>query len=70
VDCLVAGCRDCIAYTRLSRRRRCLVQLEATMSCTVGDRDVLNCLRRRFLVWPETEMSCMAGDCDVSYERR
>ena len=29
-----------IAYTGLSRRRRCLVQLETEMSCMAGDRDV------------------------------
>ena len=51
-----------IAYTGLSRRRRCLVQQEAEMSCTVGDGDVLYSRRRRCLVWPETEMSCVAGD--------
>ena len=51
-----------IAYTGLSRRRRCLVQPEAEMSCTVGDRDVLYSRRRRWLVWPETEMSRIAGD--------
>jgi hypothetical protein len=44
------------------RRRSCLVQSEAEMSCTVGDGDVLNSRRRRYLVWPEKKMSCMAGD--------
>jgi len=49
--CITRG--GSIAYTRLSQRRRCLVQLEGEMSCTVGDWDVLNSRRRRCLVWPE-----------------
>jgi len=58
--CITRG--GSIAYTGLSRRRRCLVWPEPEMSCTVGDGDVL--------VQSETEMSCMAGDGDVSYGRR
>jgi len=60
---------NAIAYTGLSRRRRCLVQPEAEMSCTVGDGDVVYGRRRRCLVWPETMMSRMAGnDCWLWYE--
>jgi len=66
--CITRG--GSIAYTGLSRRRRCLVQPETEMSCTAGGRDVLYSRRWRYLVWPETEMSCMAGDGDVSYGRR
>jgi hypothetical protein len=66
--CITRG--GSIAYTGLSWRRRCLVQPEVEMSCTVGDGDVLYSWRRRCLVWPETEMSGMAGDGDVSYGRR
>jgi hypothetical protein len=52
-----------------SRRRRCLVQSEMEMSCTVGDGDVLYGRRWRCLVWPETVMSLMAGDvCWLWYE--
>jgi len=58
--CITRG--GSIAYTGLSRRRRCLVWPEAEMSCTVGGGDVLYSRRRRCLVWPETEMSRMAGD--------
>jgi len=57
----ITGCGS-IAYIGLSRRQRCLVQLEAEMSCTIGDGDVLYSQRRRCLVWPETEMARMAGD--------
>jgi hypothetical protein len=59
-----------IAYTGLSRRRRCLVQPETDMCCTVGDGDVLYGRRRKCTVWPETGMSRMAGDGDVSSGRR
>ena len=37
--CITRG--GSIAYTGLSRRRRCLVQPAAEMSCTGGDGDVL-----------------------------
>jgi hypothetical protein len=63
--CITRG--GSIAYTGLSRRRRCLVQPEAEMSSTDGDGDVLYGRRQRCLIWPDTEMSCMAGDGDVSY---
>jgi len=59
-----------IAYTGLSLRRRCLVQPEAEMSCTVGDGDGLYGWSRRCLVWTETVISRMAGDGDHSYGRR
>jgi len=68
LQCITRGWS--IAYTGLSRRRRCLVQPEAEMPCTVGDGDVLYSRRRRCLVWPETVISRMAGDSDVSYGRR
>ena len=66
--CITRG--GSIAYTGLTQRRRCLVQQEAEMSCTVGDCDVLNGRRRKCLVWPETEMSWMADNGDVLYGRR
>jgi hypothetical protein len=66
--CITRG--GSIAFTGLSRRWGCLVQLEAEMSCTVRDRDVLPSRRRSCLVWPETKMCCIAGDGDVSYGRR
>jgi len=64
------GMVEYIIYTRLSCRRRCLVQPEVELSSTVGDGDFLYGRRWRCLVWPETEISCMAGDCDDSYGRR
>jgi hypothetical protein len=63
-------CNNRIAYTGLSRRRRCLEWPETEMSCIAGDRDVLNGRRLWCLVWPETVMSGMAGDGDISYGRR
>jgi len=38
-QCITKG--GSIAYTGLSKRRRCLGQPEVEMSCTVGDGDVL-----------------------------
>jgi len=54
------------------RRQYCIYrsQPEAEMSCSVGDRDVLNGWRRRGLIWPEMVMSCMGRDGDMSYGRR
>jgi len=51
-----------IAYTGLSRRRKCLERSETEISCMAGDGDVLYVRRRRCLVWPEAVMSRMAGD--------
>jgi len=68
LQCIIIG--GSIAYTSLSRRRWGLVQLEAVMSCTVGDRDAWYGRRQRCLLSLETEMSCIAGDGDVSYAQR
>jgi len=65
--CITRG--GSIVYTGLSQRRRCHLQSETEMSCTVGDGDVLYSRRWRCVDWPETEMSCMAEDGDVSYGR-
>jgi hypothetical protein len=51
-----------IAYTGLSRRRRCFVEPEVECSCPVGDGDILYGRRPRCLVWSVMVMSCMAGD--------
>jgi len=66
VECLL----ECIAYTGYSWRRRCLVQSQTEMSCTVADGDVLYGRRQICVVWPKIVMSCMAGDGDVLYGRR
>jgi len=50
LQCITRG--GSIAYTGLSWRGRCLVQPEAEMAYTVGDRDVLNGGRRRCRVSP------------------